>query len=70
MPKARKVLKGLTGSAGGWTEIGCEGSHHKLERAGRRVMFSYHDAHELGTTQLRIIARQFGYTLDELRGLL
>ena len=69
MPKARRVLSRLQ-SKGGWREVSCEGSHHKLEKDGKRLMFSYHDGQELGTTQLKIIAAQFGYTLEELKGLL
>jgi predicted RNA binding protein YcfA (HicA-like mRNA interferase family) len=70
MPKARRILSRLLSTKGGWTEITCNGSHHKLEREGKRVMFSYHDSEELGTTQLQIIAKQFGYTLEELSNLL
>jgi len=70
MPKARQVLRALTNRNGGWVEISTSGSHHKLEKAGRRVVFTYHDSQELGTTQLKIVAAEFGYTLKELKELL
>jgi predicted RNA binding protein YcfA (HicA-like mRNA interferase family) len=70
MPKGREVLAGLTKKKGGWQEVHRTGSHHKLRKGGQTETFSYHDADELGTTQLRIVARKFGYTLDELKGLL
>jgi hypothetical protein len=35
----------------------------------RAKTFAWHDARDLGNSELRVIARQFGYTLDELRRL-
>jgi predicted RNA binding protein YcfA (HicA-like mRNA interferase family) len=68
MAKARQVLKGI--QKAGWELIGTESSHRKLRKGSRTVTFSYHDTVELGQTQLRIVAKQFGLTLDELRKLL
>jgi predicted RNA binding protein YcfA (HicA-like mRNA interferase family) len=68
IPKARRVLAGIR--KGGWIEIGCEGSHHILEKGEIRRTFSYHDNVELGTVQLKKLAKQFGFTLDQLKKLI
>ena len=47
-----------------------EGSHVKYRKGKRTEGFSYHDADELGQTQLRFIAKKFGMTLDELKKLI
>jgi predicted RNA binding protein YcfA (HicA-like mRNA interferase family) len=65
VPKARKVLKALIKL--GWVEVDCKGSHHKMRRGLDTQMFSYHDAEELGTTQLRIVAKAFGVSETDLR---
>jgi len=41
-----------------------------LVKDDRRATFAYHDARDLGNTQLRDIADDFGYALDELRRLI
>lgn len=68
IPKARQVLAGIR--KGGWIEIGCEGSHHRLKKGQLRGTFSYHDNLELGTVQLKLVAKQFGFTLAELKKLI
>jgi len=68
VPKAARVLAAL--KRDGWTQVRQEGSHRQLVKSGRRATFAYHDARDLGNTQLRDIADDFGYTLDELRQLI
>ena len=65
MPKARQVLKALRKL--GWEEVSCRGSHHKMRRGEESQMFSYHDSVELGPTQLKIVARDFGVSEGDLR---
>lgn len=65
MPKARQVLKSLVKL--GWVEEHCNGSHHKMRRGEDTQMFSYHASVELGPTQLRIIAKDFGVSVDDLK---
>ncbi|MHB1501387.1 MAG: type II toxin-antitoxin system HicA family toxin [Candidatus Dormibacteria bacterium] len=65
MPKAERVLRALTKL--GWEEVHCKGSHHKLRRGSDTQMFSYHPGVELGQTQLRIVAKDFGVSEAELK---
>ena len=67
MPKAVQVLAAL--QRGGWRELRRRGSHRRLEKSGVRRTWAYHDGMDLGSVQLAQIARQFGYSLDELRKL-
>lgn len=67
MPRARDVLRRL--QRDGWQQIRQKGSHRRLEKNGRKGTFAYHDGDDLGNHQLRLIADEFGYTLDELRDL-
>jgi predicted RNA binding protein YcfA (HicA-like mRNA interferase family) len=66
--KAGRVLKAILKC--GWTETSCKGSHHKLQKGNQTRIFSYHDKIELGQTQLAMVAKTFGITVDELKGLL
>jgi predicted RNA binding protein YcfA (HicA-like mRNA interferase family) len=68
MPKAGKVLKAIL--KGGWDETSCRGSHHKMRKGSQTRIFSYHDKEELGQTQLSMVAKEFGMTLEELKQLL
>lgn len=68
MPKAKQVLAAL--KRDGWIDIRRSGSHRVLEKGGRRVTWSHHHGEDLGTPMMARIAKAFGYTLEELRGLL
>ncbi len=68
MAKGRQVRKAL--QKAGWSRARQSGSHVQLQKGARTETFSYHDGVELGTTQLRIVARKFGLSLDELERLL
>jgi predicted RNA binding protein YcfA (HicA-like mRNA interferase family) len=68
MPKASQVLAAL--KRDGWVEIRRSGSHRTLEKAARRVTWAHHQGEDLGNPALARLARTFGYTLDQLRGLL
>jgi predicted RNA binding protein YcfA (HicA-like mRNA interferase family) len=63
--KAIRVLAVL--ERHGWVQVHRAGSHRRLERAGLRQTFSYHDRDDLGTGALRQVARDFGVSLEELR---
>lgn len=65
MAKAGRVLKALLKC--GWEEVHCVGSHHKLRRGSMTKQFAWHHADDLGPTALRIIAKDFGVPLDELK---
>jgi predicted RNA binding protein YcfA (HicA-like mRNA interferase family) len=66
VPKADQVLKALLKL--GWVEKHSKrGSHHKLTRGGQSHSFTYHSNVELGPTQLRIVAKDFGVPEDELK---
>ena len=68
MPKAGQVLAAL--KRDGWTQLRQRGSHRQLVKGSTRRTWAFHDGIDLGTVQLSQVARQFGYTLDELRRLL
>lgn len=68
MPKARRVLAAL--QRDGWVIVHTAGSHKRLEKNGIRVTFAFHETVDLGNVQLAQVARDFGYTLEELRKLL
>ncbi|HXA43291.1 MAG TPA: type II toxin-antitoxin system HicA family toxin [Candidatus Solibacter sp.] len=68
MPKASRVLAAL--KRDGWVEIRRSGSHRTLEKDGSMARWAFHDGSDLGKVQLAQIAKQFGYTRDELLELL
>lgn len=68
MAKGRQVKKAL--QKAGWVKVRQSGSHAHFEKDGRVETFSYHDTVELGTTQLRFVAKKFGMSLDDLKRLL
>lgn len=68
MPKAKRVLAGL--QKGGWVETSCVGSHHKLKKGDETRIFSYHDNVELGKVQLKDVAKDFGFTVEQLKKLI
>jgi predicted RNA binding protein YcfA (HicA-like mRNA interferase family) len=65
VPKARKVRQNL--GKLGWEEVRCRGSHHTLRRGQDQRVFSFHDSEELGSVQLRIVAKDFGVSEGDLR---
>lgn len=68
VPKARRVYAALRKD--GWKLVKRKGgSHKKLKRGARTVTWAFHDI-DLGNSQMKQIANEFGYTLEELRGLL
>jgi predicted RNA binding protein YcfA (HicA-like mRNA interferase family) len=69
MPKARQVLKAL--QRDGWQQCGdYRGSHVTIVKNGRCYRWAWHDSRDLHKPQLQQIARDCGYTVDQLRGLL
>jgi predicted RNA binding protein YcfA (HicA-like mRNA interferase family) len=68
VPKASRVLASL--KRDGWVEIRRTGSHRTLEKAGLRRRWSIHDGADVGNPMLARIAKDFGYSLDELRRIL
>ena len=67
MAKAARILAAL--KRGGWTETRRSGSHRVLVKGDQQRVWAYHDAVDLGAPALARIARDYGYTVDELRKL-
>lgn len=67
MAKAARVLAALKRS--GWSEIRRSGSHRVLVKGNQQRVWAYHDGVDLGAPAMARIARDYGYTLDELRKL-
>jgi predicted RNA binding protein YcfA (HicA-like mRNA interferase family) len=65
MAKASRVLAALVRD--GWVETRRRGSHRVLAKDDRQRAWAYHDGVDLGGPALARIAKDFGYTLDELR---
>jgi predicted RNA binding protein YcfA (HicA-like mRNA interferase family) len=68
MPKAARVLAAL--KRDGWTETRRSGSHRVLVKGSQQQVWAYHDGVDLGGPAMARIAKDYGYTLDELRKLL
>lgn len=68
MPKATQVLAALRRD--GWTEIRRSGSHRRLKKGDTLKTWAFHDGSDLGNIQMTQIAKDLGYTLEELRQLL
>jgi predicted RNA binding protein YcfA (HicA-like mRNA interferase family) len=67
MAKAARVLAAL--KRDGWVETRRSGSHRVLVKGDQRRVWAYHDGVDLGGPAMSRIARDYGYTLDELRKL-
>jgi predicted RNA binding protein YcfA (HicA-like mRNA interferase family) len=67
MAKAARVLAALRRN--GWTETRRSGSHRVLVKGDQRRVWAYHDGVDLGGPAMARIAKDYGYTLDELRKL-
>ena len=55
--------------ADGWVETRRPGSHRVLVKGNEQRIWAYHDGVDLGGPAMARIARDYGYTLDELRKL-
>ena len=67
MAKAARVLAAL--QRDGWVEIRRKGSHRVLVKGELRRIWAYHDGVDLGTPAMARVAKDYGYTLAELRNL-
>ena len=67
MPKAARVLAAL--KRDGWTETRRRGSHRVLLKDDRQRVWAYYEGVDLGGPAMARIAKDYGYTLDELRKL-
>jgi predicted RNA binding protein YcfA (HicA-like mRNA interferase family) len=63
--KARLVRAAL--ERDGWRLMRQAGSHRLYRKGDRAGVFAFHDGEDLGGPMMARIARQFGYTLEELR---
>lgn len=67
MPKSARVLAAL--KRDGWTETRRRGSRRVLVKDDRQRVWAYHEGVDLGGPAMARIAKDYGYTLDELRKL-
>jgi predicted RNA binding protein YcfA (HicA-like mRNA interferase family) len=67
MAKAAQVLAAL--KRDGWIETRRSGSHRVLAKGDQQRIWAYHDGVDLGGPAMARIARDYGYTLAELRKL-
>jgi predicted RNA binding protein YcfA (HicA-like mRNA interferase family) len=67
MAKAARILAAL--KRDGWIETRRSGSHRVLVKGDQQRIWAYHDGVDLGGPALARIARDYGYTVDELRKL-
>lgn len=69
MAKAARVLAAL--KRDGWIEIrrSGSGSHRVLAKGDLQRIWAYPDGVDLGGPAISRLARDYGYTLDELRKL-
>ena len=57
------------GGTDGWIETRRSGSHRVLAKGDQQRIWAYHDGLDLGGPAMARIARDYGYTLAELRKL-
>jgi predicted RNA binding protein YcfA (HicA-like mRNA interferase family) len=67
MANAARVLAALRRD--GWIETRRSGSHRVLAKGNRQRIWAYHDGVDLGGPAMARIAKDYGYTLEELRKL-
>lgn len=67
MAKAARILAAL--NRDGWVDSRRSGSHRVLVKGDQQRVWAYHDGVDLGSPALARIARDYGYTVDELRKL-
>jgi len=65
LAKAARVLAAL--ERDGWIEVRRRGSHRILVKADVQRVFAYHHTVDLGRSKLVRVAKDFGYSLAELR---
>ena len=68
MARAARVYAALLRD--GWVLVRQRGSHRILRKGDRTLIFAHHDRRDLGRVHLAQLARETGYTMDELRGLI
>lgn len=51
----------------GWIETRRSGSHRVLAKGNRQRIWAYHDGVDLGRPAMARIAKDYGYTMEELR---
>jgi predicted RNA binding protein YcfA (HicA-like mRNA interferase family) len=67
MAKAARILAAL--KRDGWLESRRSGSHRVLVKGDQQRIWAYQDGVDLGGPAMARIARDYGYTVDELRKL-
>ncbi len=67
MAKAARILAAL--KRDGWIETRRSGSHRVLAKGNEQRIWAYRDGVDLAGPALARIARDYGYTLAELRKL-
>jgi predicted RNA binding protein YcfA (HicA-like mRNA interferase family) len=67
MAQAARVLAAL--KRDGWVETWRSGSNRVLVKGDQQRLWAYRDGVDLGGPAMSRIARDYGYTLDELRKL-
>jgi len=67
MAKAARVLAAL--KRDGWVETRRSGSHRVLIKGNQQRIWAYHDGVDLGSPAMARIARDYGYSVAELRKL-
>lgn len=67
MAKAGRVLAAL--KRDGWTEVRRRGSHRVLVKGSDQRTWSFHDGVDLGSPMMARVAKEYGYSLAELRRL-
>ena len=65
--RTARVLAGL--KRDGWIETRRSGSHRVLVKGDQQRIWAYHDGVDLGGPALARLARDYGYSVDELRKL-
>lgn len=53
----------------GWVQIRRAGSHRTLQKGERTGLFAFRDKVDLGQVQMKQVATEFGYTVEQLRTL-
>jgi len=67
MPKAGRVLAAL--KRDGWVETRRSGSHRVLTKGAQQRVWAFHDGVDLGGPAMARLAKDYGYTVDQLRKL-
>ena len=65
MAKARQVRAAL--ERDGWELVRQVGSHRLYRKGDRTSLLAFHDREDIGGPMMARVAKQFGYTLEQLR---